>query len=94
VCSSFCIYSLIFEIVDPYSWELTSYGTNSIGLKKNSNIFFIPPIYFWGLFLPPLRFTNSSSTIIVSDGPAPLICPLYFSSYEVFGFGIRTRGSY
>jgi hypothetical protein len=71
-----------------------SCGIDCNGYKLYSNTYFTPLTFFWELSLPPLKFVGSSFTIFVYDGPAPLVCPLSSSSYEVFGSKVKTRGSY
>jgi hypothetical protein len=78
---------------NPYSWELTFCGTNSNGYKVYSNIYFIPLASLYELSLLPLRSIGSFA-IFVSDGPTPLVCPLFSFSFEVFSFKVRARGSY
>jgi hypothetical protein len=88
------VFALLTVIVNPYSWELTFCGIDFNGSKLSSNTYFIPPTSLWELSFPPLRFAIPSFVIIVSDGPTPSIYPLSYSSYKVFDYGVKTRGSY
>ncbi len=81
-------------VADAYSWELTSCKIDLNGYRVYFDALFIPPTSLWELSLDPLRFASFSSFIIVLDDLAPLVCPLFSSSVEVLGFGIKTKGSY
>ncbi len=81
-------------VVDAYSWELTSCKTYSNGFKVYFDAYFISPAPLLELSLPPSRSIGSSYFVFVFNGLAPLIFPLSSFSYKVFGFGMRTKGSY
>jgi hypothetical protein len=41
-----------------------------------------------------MRSHGSSSNVLIFDGLAPSVFLLSFSSFEVFGYGKKTKGSY
>ncbi len=81
-------------VANAYSRQLTSCKTDSISFRICSYAYVIPPTSLRRLPFPPMRSHGSSSFVLALDGIAPLVFPLYFSSFEVSSFGERTKGSY
>ncbi len=94
LCYLIFIYFFISVAVDPSSWELIYCGTNSNGSRLCFDTYFIPPVSFWELSVPPLRFVSSCFVVFISNGFTSSICPFFSSSSYVSGSWVKTRGSY